>query len=164
MLNKVKEFLKRNIPELAFAALSVLVGMLSAWLTKDNMQIYEQIKAPPLAPPAWLFPIAWGILYILMGIGAGMMFKRKDEKGGYAKGALKLFFIQLTVNFFWSIIFFNLRSFWLSLVVLVALLLLVVLMTLRFYKVKPISAYLQIPYILWLAFATYLNLAIAILN
>ena len=164
MFEKIKTFIKKSIPEIAFAAISLLIGTLSALLTKNNMQIYEQIKVPPLAPPAWLFPIAWGILYILMGIGAGMIFKKRYTKPADATTALKLFFIQLGVNFFWSIIFFNLRAFWFSLAVLVALCILVISMILQFYKVKPTSAYLQIPYALWILFATYLNLAIAILN
>ena len=164
MFEKVKAFIKNSIPEIVLAALSVLVGVLSAFLTKGNMDIYERIEVPPLAPPSWLFPIAWGILYILMGIGAGMIYKERTGKGDYAQGALMLFFIQLVFNFFWSIIFFNLQTFWLSLAVLIALLLLVVIMSFRFYKIRPIAAYLQIPYIVWLAFAIYLNLAIAILN
>lgn len=164
MIERLKKFIKKSTPEIVFSALSILVGLVSALLTKGNMQIYEQINSPPLAPPAWLFPIAWSILYILMGIGAGMVFQRRDTSSEYANDALKLFFVQLAVNFIWTIVFFNLRSFWLSLVLLIALLILVVLMTLRFDKVNRTSARLQIPYILWLLFAAYLNLAIAILN
>ncbi len=163
-MQKLKSLFKKSIPLLVFSAISLLVGLLAAALTKNNMQIYEEIITPPLAPPAWLFPVAWTVLYVLMGIGAGMMYKRKDDFEPEVTEALRLFFVQLVFNFLWSIIFFNVRAFWLAVVVLVALLVLIVLMIVRFYKVEPISAYLQIPYVLWVSFALYLNIAIAILN
>lgn len=90
--------------------LAEAVGALSGWLTSEGMKVYtETINQPPLSPPPWLFPIAWGILYALMGIGAARVSlapKSKERSLG-----LNLFVVQLIVNFFWSPIFFNAQAF-----------------------------------------------------
>lgn len=146
-----------------FSLISLGVGGLSAIFTKKNMGIYSQINQPFFAPPSWLFPVVWVILYILMGVGFGIVLsapRRADEK----KNASFYFGLQLVVNFFWSIIFFNLQMFKWSFVWLVLLLALILLMTQSFFKISKISGYLQIPYIGWVFFAGLLNLAIAILN
>lgn len=146
-----------------FSLVCLGVGGLSAIFTKKNMDIYNQINQPFFAPPSWLFPVVWVILYILMGVGFGLVLcapRRADEK----KSASFYFGLQLVVNFFWSIIFFNLQMFKWSFVWLVLLLALILLMTQSFFKISKISGYLQIPYIGWVFFAGLLNLAIAILN
>ncbi len=139
------------------------VGGLAAFLTRDSMDIYETIVKPPLAPPGILFPIVWSILYVIMGIGSTMIYlSPADEKSRF--GALWIYAIQLIVNFFWSIIFFNGQEFLFSFIWLILLWLLIILMIVRFARINKTAAYLQIPYLVWVTFAGYLNLAIHILN
>lgn len=141
----------------------LLVGGLSALLTMGSMDIYSSIIRPPLAPPAIVFPIVWTVLYILMGISSAMIYNSdatEDEK----KNTLTVYAIQLIINFFWSIIFFNLRAYLFSFILLVVLWILVLVMILKFAKINKTAAILQIPYLLWLTFAGYLSLMIYILN
>ena len=125
------------------------------------MSVYGSINLPPLAPPSWLFPIAWGLLYTLMGVSSYIVFDDKPEEQPKAR---KIYIFQLIVNFLWPILFFIFRAFFLALLCLTILLISVIYMTVEFYKIKPIAAYLQVPYIMWLMFATYLNLGIFLLN
>ena len=143
--------------------LTEALGALSGWLTKDATELYmTTIEKPPLSPPGWVFPIVWTILFALMGIGAARIRLSplpKDRSQG-----INLFISQLVINFFWSPIFFNAQAFGFAFLWLLLLLGLVLWMTVTFWKVDPLAAKLQIPYILWLMFAAYLNLAIVILN
>ncbi len=141
--------------------IALAVGGLSAFLTRGNMNIYDEINIPPLAPPMWLFPVVWGILYILMGISAALVFKSIDSRKG---SALRIYALQLIVNFFWSLIFFNMRAFGFAVIWLILLIALVVIMTAMFAKINKKAAWLQIPYIVWLLFALYLTFSIFILN
>lgn len=141
--------------------IALAVGVLAALLTKGNMELYASIKQPPLAPPGWLFPIAWTVLYILMGISSAMVFKTVAPN---RRAALRVYALQLAFNFVWTLIFFNLQSYLLAFVWILALLALIVIMILRFRKVNPTAAWLQIPYLVWVCFAAYLNLGVFILN
>ena len=146
------------------AAIALAVGGLSAFLTKDSMDIYQSINQPPLAPPAILFPIVWTVLYILMGISSAVIYNRREDNSEDAYSALKVYAFQLIVNFFWSIIFFNMRAYLFAFVWLVILWILIIVMIVRFRKISPVAAYLQIPYLLWVTFAGYLNFMIYFLN
>lgn len=139
-------------------AIPLAVGVLSALLTKDFMVSYSELERPPLAPPAWLFPIAWIILYTLMGISsATVLIMRKTETMRYARCGLEWYAVSLVLNFSWSLIFFRAEAYLFALVWLL-LLLWTVIKTVKNYKaVSPLAAYLQIPYVAWLAFAAYLN-------
>lgn len=141
--------------------IALAVGGLSAFLTRGNMNIYDEINIPPLSPPMWLFPVVWGILYILMGISAATVFKSIDSRKG---SALRIYALQLIVNFFWSLIFFNMRAFGFAVIWLILLIALVVIMTAMFAKINKKAAWLQIPYIIWLLFALYLTFSIFVLN
>lgn len=141
--------------------IALAVGVLAALLTKGNMELYASIKQPPLAPPGWLFPIAWTVLYILMGISSATVFKTVAPN---RRAALRVYALQLAFNFVWTLIFFNLQSYLLAFVWILALLALIVIMILRFRKVNPTAAWLQIPYLVWVCFAAYLNLGVFILN
>ena len=139
------------------------VGFLAGWLTRESTQLYTQvIQRPPLSPPAVVFPIVWTILFALMGIGAA----RVDlaEPSAERTQSLRIYVLQLAVNFFWSIIFFNLQRYGLALLWLVLLWILVLWMIRSFNKVDPVAALLQIPYLLWLTFAAYLNAGVWVLN
>ena len=143
--------------------LAEAVGALSGWLTRNGTKIYaETIRQPPLSPPGWVFPLVWTVLFALMGIGAARIFL--TPASGARSLGLNLFIAQLAVNFLWSPIFFNLQAFGFAFVWLLLLLILVLAMTLTFRKTDPAAAKLQIPYLLWLAFAAYLNLGVWYLN
>ena len=143
--------------------LAEAVGALSGWLTRDGMKAYtETIAQPPLSPPSWIFPIVWTILYALMGIGAARVSLAPQSKERSL--GLNLFVIQLIVNFFWSPIFFNAQAFGTALLWLILLWLLVLAMILVFRKVDKSAGNIQIPYLLWLTFAAYLNYGVWQLN
>ena len=139
------------------------VGFLSWLFTRDAMTIYNTaIQKPPLSPPAILFPVVWIILYALMGISAARIATSPNRIKG--DNSLNLFIGQLVVNFFWSLFFFNAQAFGFAAIWLLLLWVLVLLMILSFRKVDKKAAWLQIPYLLWLTFAAYLNFAVYLLN
>lgn len=144
--------------------ITLAVAGLSALLSMRNMDVYDSIVKPSFAPPAILFPIVWGILYILMGISIANVIIKAREKGVYALSCIKIYALQLTVNFFWSIIFFNLRAFLFSFIWLVLLWVLIIVMIKCFSKISPFAAYINIPYFLWVTFAAALNFMIFKLN
>lgn len=157
--------MKENTKNYVVSCLIALsTGGLSALLTSGNMNLYSEITKPALAPPSLLFPIVWTVLYILMGISAAMIYNIKKENADAAGNSLTVYGINLFLNFFWSIIFFNLRTFLFSFIWLVALWVVILIMIIKFYRIKPIAGILQIPYLLWVTFAGYLNLAIFLLN
>lgn len=154
---------KKIKPYVISIALTLGVGGLSALLTAGNMDLYSEIVRPPLAPPPWLFPVVWTILYILMGISSAMIFTSDASKRDI-NNSLTVYGINLFLNFFWSIIFFNMRAYLFAFIWLIALWVTILLMIIKFIKIKPVAGYLQIPYLLWVTFAGYLTLAIYILN
>ncbi len=157
MWNKIK-------PYIISILIALGVGALSALVTRDNMDIYDRIITPPLAPPGFLFPIVWTLLYTLMGISSARIYLEGKEGNKLAADALKIYALQLAVNFFWSIIFFNFEAFLFAFIWILLLWVLIIIMIRRFYEVDPLAAWLQIPYFLWVTFAAYLNFAIYILN
>ncbi len=164
MLLGVMEMLKKNWKTYAFWIIgTLLIGGLSGFLSRGGMENFEQtVVQPPLSPPMVLFPIVWSVLYVLMGIGAARIYLNGGEVG--KNRCLNLYVVQLVVNFFWSLIFFNAAAYGFALLWLLLLLGLVVTMTLCFWKTDKLAALLQIPYILWLLFAAYLNFGIWRLN
>ena len=156
--------MKKNWKTYAFWILAtVAVGALSGILSRSGMQDFEDtVMQPPLSPPMILFPIVWTVLYTLMGIGAARVYLSGAELG--KNRCLNLYVVQLVVNFFWSLIFFNAAAYGFALLWLLLLIGLVVWMTLCFWTVDRLAALLQIPYILWLLFAAYLNYGIWQLN
>ena len=143
--------------------ISVATGVLSALATMRSMDIYSTLNLPPLAPPSILFPIVWSILYILMGVSAGMIYLSGAADTDKVN-ALFTYGASLFVNFFFSIFFFNMRMFVLSSVWVVLLWALILLTVVDYSRINKAAAYLQIPYLLWVTFASYLTIAIAVLN
>ena len=142
---------------------SELVGFLAGLLTREGTELYSvTIAKPPLSPPAVVFPIVWTILYALMGIGTARIYLLPASRERSV--SLRLFLIQLAFNFFWSIIFFNFQAFGIAFIWLVLLWGLIVLMTLSFRELDPLAAWLQVPYLLWVFFAGYLNFGVWLLN
>ena len=147
----------------AWILLAEAVGGLSGWLTRDGAKAYsESIIQPPLSPPALVFPIVWGILFALMGIGAARIYLAPPSRE--RTNSLRIFLLQLAFNFFWSILFFNLQAFGAALVWLLILWGLILWMIVAFRKVDPLAARMQIPYLLWVTFAAYLNYGVWMLN
>lgn len=144
-------------------AITEAVGGLSALLTREGMRIYNAVAVKPtLSPPPVLFGIVWPILYALMGIGMARVSRipASPEKSR----AQSLFYLQLAMNFCWSILFFNLRGYGFSLVWLTMMWIAIILMAITFYSLDKPAGLMQIPYILWVVFAMYLNYMVWRLN
>lgn len=151
----------RRKTTLFFLALPLLAGGLSAFLSREGMRSFQALRQPAWAPPMWLFPVVWTLLYLLMGYGAARVWNTARQGRG---DAIFLFLAQLFVNFWWSIFFFAwgvrlFAFFWLLL-----LLALVVAMLLSFKALDPTAAKLNLPYLLWLVLAAWLNLSVYLLN
>ena len=144
--------------------IALSVGGLSAFITRDGMSIYEDIVSPPLSPPSILFPIVWTILFVLMGISSSIVFNSNGAPASSRFQGLFTYGISLAVNFFWSIIFFNIRWFGFAFFWLLGLLFFIIKTIVCYQRVNKLAAYLQIPYSLWVAFAGYLNFSIWMLN
>lgn len=139
-----------------------LVGALSAMLAGGNFSaFYQSLNQPPFSPPGWLFPVMWGILYALMGVSAFLIWESASFR---KKTALILYGAQLFANFLWSPVFFGLRSLVGAAIVVVAMLILVIAMIVAFFRIRRSAAYLNIPYLLWTMFATYLTVGVLVLN
>ena len=141
--------------------LPTIAGGALAGLLSGSGAGYPELIKPPASPPGWLFPAVWSILYLLMAIGLAMVINAEPAA---ACGAIRIYIAQLLVNYLWSFFFFRweMRGFaalWLLLLIALAM-----AMTLRFERTSPKAAYLQIPYLIWLCFAAYLNIAIWLLN
>ena len=144
-------------------AICEAVGFLAGILTRQGTKIYAQTAIkPPLTPPGWLFPVVWVVLYALMGIGAARI-TLAPSSAGRSRG-LNLMVTQLVVNFFWPLLFFNAGVYGFALLWLLVLWGLVLWMILVWRKVETLAAWLQIPYLLWLSFAVYLNAGVWYLN
>ena len=150
--------MKKNWKTLLICILIPLaVGTVAGLLTKGGMEQFQELNKPMLAPPGWLFPIVWTILYILMGASSYLIL---DQKGK----ALTVYGYQLLVNFLWPVFFFNFGWFGFSYLWLILLWILVAKMIWEFDKISLTAALMNIPYLLWLSFAGYLNLTIWLLN
>ncbi len=143
--------------------LAEAVGGLAAALSGGFSSTYTELNQPPLAPPGWLFPVVWVILYALMGIAAALVMAAPAPQDAKAR-ALKFYIGQLIINFLWPIIFFRFENYWMALVFLLALDLLVFVTTVKFWKIRPAAGWLLVPYFIWILFATYLNWGVARLN
>ena len=142
--------------------LTLAVGGLSGFLTSMGMDSFDALTKPPLTPPSFLFPIVWTVLFILMGVGAAIIFM--TEPTAARNRALIVYVVQLAVNFFWSIIFFNLQAYAFAFFWLILLWVLILTMIYLFCKVDKPAALIQIPYAIWVTYAGYLNLMIWLMN
>lgn len=146
---------------LIFFVITFVVGGLAGFITRGSMDMYDMVLKPALAPPPILFPIVWTILYALMAISAYIISVSDCENKGEA---LKSYFIQLALNFVWPIIFFNFQAFLVAFVWILILWVAIIDMIRKFYVCSKLASYLQLPYLLWVTFAAYLNIMIYILN
>lgn len=152
----LKEFLKT-------IAMPLIVGGFSGILNRGAIEAFADLNQPPLSPPAVLFPLIWTLLYLLMGISFYLI-KTSGARRAACSDAQSLYFYQLTVNFLWPVFFFSFGWHLFSFFILLLLSGLVYTMIRCFYKVSAWAACLNLPYLLWLTFAAYLNLGVWWLN
>ena len=138
--------------------LPLLLGGIIGWIIAPFMQ-YNELPLPKLAPPAYVFPIVWTILYLLMGVSY-ILLEKNNQADEQAK---KAYYLQLVINLLWPILFFVLQWIGFSAIWLMMLIASVIYMIQTFYQKQKLSAILQIPYLIWLFFALYLNIAIWLL-
>ncbi len=144
-------------------AIPLAVGGLATLLTGGGMGDYATFNQPPLSPPGWVFPVVWTVLYLLMGYASyrvAMSGKERDM----TRGALRIYGAQLALNFLWPLVFFILQWYWASFAVLLALWVLIFLTIRAFSQIDEVAGDLLLPYIVWVTFAGYLNLGVALLN
>ncbi len=144
--------------KLFYLFLPVVLGGLVGFIISGSID-YNELLKPPLAPPSWLFPVMWTIIYLLMGLSY-YLFKQDYDNECLSK----LYYVQLGVNLLWSIIFFVMKARFLACIWIIILDVLVGIMIYWFYNTKKISAYLNILYMIWILFATYLTIGIYVLN
>ncbi len=146
---------------LQYVFLTLAIGMGGGLLAGNTEEVYANLTKPPLSPPGILFPIVWSILYVLMGIGAYFL---SEEKGSSVKSALAVYWVQLFANALWPIVFWKLQEFTLAAVLIGFIAIMVAILIIRSVKISKISAWLFLPYLLWLIFALYLNIGFTVLN
>ncbi len=141
-----------------------LAGVIGSIFTVSNITSwYIDLNKPILNPPSWVFGPVWITLYFLMGIALFLVWN-KGLDSQFNKNAFILFIVQLVFNAMWSIVFFGMHQLLISVFVIVILWLLIFVNIVQFGKISKPAAYLLLPYILWVSFASYLNIAIYILN
>ncbi len=150
-------------------AVPLLGGFVISLFTRDAMSKFGSFNQPPLAPPAWLFPVAWTILYVLMGVASYLIWKkghdsRKVAEKSDSRTALIIYAVQLVFNFIWTPLFFSLEWYWFAFSWLLVMWALIIVLMVKTYKISRAAFWMLLPYIIWCTFAAYLNCGIAVLN
>lgn len=140
--------------------ITFIVGTFFSFFTMNSMDTFKELSKP-INVPGVLFPIVWSILYLLMSISCYLIVQSNDKD---KKEGIILYAIQLVINSLWTLIFFGLGAYLLSFIWIIILLIVVIIMMAKFYNINKIAMYINIPYVLWLLFAAYLNLGIYLLN
>ena len=141
-----------------------LVGLLATPFTINAIPSwYQFLNKPPFSPPNWIFAPVWIILYFMMGVSVYLILIENTKKKAVKNGLL-FFSIQLFLNFIWSLIFFGLKNPLLAFIEIIFLWIFILLSIIKFYKINNTASYLLIPYLLWVSFASVLNLSIILLN
>ncbi len=138
-----------------------MVGVISALLTRNDMQLYQALEKPALSPPAIVFPIAWTILYLMMG-AATYLAITSNTSSQRRMQAIVWYLLQLTMNFLWSIFFFHLKWYLFAFVWLIGMFVSIIICTILYFRLDTRAGWLMVPYNLWMTFAAYLNLSIVI--
>ena len=142
----------------------IIIGGMSGFFTMNEVNglWFTTLVKPSFNPPNYLFGPVWTLLYTLMGISLFMVWN--TPKSNLRNRAITIFCLQLFLNFWWSILFFKFHLLLISVIDIIVLWALISYMIISFSKVKPVAAYIQIPYLLWVSFATVLNISIWYLN
>jgi len=151
--------MKSKIINLFYLFFPLIIGGIVGFIISGNID-YQNLIKPPLAPPKILFPIVWSIIYLLMGISYFILKRNTRDTNDESK----VYYLQLFINALWSIIFFVLKWRFISVIWIILLDVIVIYMFKLFYKKVKLSAYLNLLYIIWILFATYLTIGIFILN
>ena len=164
MIISIKEI--RNF--LISILIPILVGYCSSTISNliagiDVSTYYSQLIKPGFSPPSFIFPIVWVILYTLMGVSSYKIMKKGYELYK-VRDAMFYYWLQLFLNFIWSILFFGLDLRFTALVVIIILIIIVSIMVYKFSKLNKFSAYINTPYIVWLLYALFLNYFIWVIN
>lgn len=149
-------------PYLFFVVLALAVCAAAGAAARAGMDAYDLLTKPPATPPDWLFPVVWTLLYLLMGIAMGRVWRAAS--GSARRQAAALWCVQLGVNGFWPVVFFLWQAHGAAFFLLAGLVALVLAMSAQFSRRDPAAAWLCVPYLLWLLFAAYLNLGVWLLN
>ncbi len=151
-----------NKKQLAISvAIPLIAGGLATVLNIEGFKNFDSIQKPSITPPQIVFPIVWTILYVLMGLSAYLIYKAGNEDKRYA---YSFYGIQLVLNFLWTCFFFGIENYSGSMIIIAALAVSIIGMIYFFWKINKKSAYLQIPYLVWVLFASYLNYLVYIMN
>lgn len=160
-MNDWKEFWNKYRTIIIQVIVALLAGGLASLLGGDTAPLYERLVSPPLAPPGWVFPVVWTVLYILMGFAAGLVARSGDVDSG---DALALYYLQLGLNVVWPLVFFRFEWITFGAVWLFLLTVAVYAVWRRFRAIHTTAGWLLVPYLLWCVFALYLNIGFAVLN
>lgn len=154
----------KNLPKLAISIIIPLaVGFISSFFTRNSIPTwYSTLVKPALSPPNWIFFPVWTLLYVMMGVSLYLVWRKGF--GNKTKTAIYLFSAQLLLNFLWTFLFFGLKSMLLAFAGIIVLWIMILITIVRFYRISKEAAYLLIPYIIWVSFASYLNLATFLVN
>lgn len=144
-------------------AIPLGVGVLAGLITRNSMQTFAALNKPPLAPPGWLFPVVWTILYLMMGF-ASYLVLTADHSKRKTNAALQVYGWQLGANFIWPLLFFSAEAYLPAFLWLLLLWALIAVTLYRFAHIRPLAGWLLVPYLIWVTFAGYLNLGIYLLN
>lgn len=156
--------MKNVLSFIVAVAIPLIIGGLGSIFTQSSVSTwYLELNKPFFNPPNWIFPIAWTYLYITMGVASWLIWKTKTQRSD-VMSALILYGIHLFFNLIWSYLFFTLKNPVFALFEIIILLILIIIITLKFYRISKSAAYLFIPYLAWVSFATILNASIVYLN
>lgn len=156
----MKEFWNKYKPIILQVGLALAAGGLSALLS-GGQELYDQLEKPPLSPPGWVFPVVWSILYVLMGVAAGLVIKAGEPPFGRV---MRRYYIQLGLNVLWPMVFFRFELLTVALVWLAVLIGAILRTWQGFRRVSSTAGWLLVPYLAWCFFALYLNAGFVILN
>ncbi len=157
--------MNKSLKIIICVAICLTVGYLSSIVTQSSIQTwYPTIEKPSFNPPNWVFAPVWTLLFILMGIAAGLVWDKYTTNRELVKKGLLFFGVQLALNALWSYLFFGLNNILLASIEIVLLLLIIYETYLLFKKIDQKASYLLIPYLLWVSFATVLTITIYFLN
>lgn len=155
---------KTILPVVVWVVVCMAGGGLSAYVSGSGPdEWYQSLTKPAFMPPSWAFGVVWPILYLMMGVGAGLIWS-KGVKNQVVRNAIVLFSIQFFLNLLWSPLFFGLHRIGWALVEIIVLWAAIALTLRAFWKVQPIASILLWPYLLWVSFATVLNATLYSLN
>lgn len=153
-------------------ALCILVplggGLIISLLMRNMMEKFGTFNQPPLAPPAWLFPVAWTILYVLMGVASYLIYTKyrdgKKQEKSLSRAGLIIYGVQLFLNFIWTPLFFAGELYWVAFAVLMLMWIAEIALLVLTFKISRAAFWCLLPYTIWTTFAAYLNIGIGILN